>query len=68
RPVVQRFPSTATAAEVNKRNLAAKDLPLARYLDGLHCFDEICTELQMSEKEVLKKMKNAYGDIQLISR
>lgn len=59
---------TAPGAEVTKARLATKDLPLARYLDGLHCFDEICTELQMSEKEVLGKMKAAYGDVQIISR
>ncbi|KAF2100181.1 nitrogen permease regulator 2 [Rhizodiscina lignyota] len=44
------------------------DLPLAKYLDGQHCFDEICTELEMSEKEVLAKMKAAYGDVVLISK
>lgn len=67
RPEMIGTPSVA-AAEVNRRNLAAKDLPLARYLDGLHCFDKICTELQMSEKEVVKKMRDAYGDVYVISR
>ncbi|KAB8446242.1 hypothetical protein FH972_025224 [Carpinus fangiana] len=28
-------------------------LPLARYLDGLHCIDEMCTELEMGERAVL---------------
>lgn len=45
-----------------------RDLPLARYLDGLHCFDEICTELRLSEKQVLEKMRAAYGDVQTIHR
>ncbi|KAF2429410.1 nitrogen permease regulator 2 [Tothia fuscella] len=45
-----------------------RDLPLARYLDGMHCFDEICTELRLSEKKVMEKMKAAYGDVQVIHR
>jgi hypothetical protein len=45
-----------------------RDLPLARYLDGMHCFDEICTELRLSEKKVLEKMRAAYGDVQIIHR
>lgn len=47
---------------------ATRDLPLTRYLDGLHCFDEVCTELQMNEKVVLDRMRSAYGDLQIISR
>ena len=54
--------------EVTRARLVTKDLPLARYLDGLHCFDEICTEVQMSEREVAGKMRSAYGDVQIISR
>lgn len=27
------------------------------YLDGLHCFDEICTRLQMSDKDVMSALK-----------
>ena len=57
--------------DVDERELAAGalnpldigGLPLAQYLDGNHCFDEICTELHMSEKEVVAKMKAAYGDV-----
>lgn len=45
-----------------------RELPLARYLDGLHCFDEICTELGMSEKEVLAKMKKGFGDVLVVNR
>ncbi|KAJ9668369.1 Nitrogen permease regulator 2 [Coniosporium apollinis] len=47
---------------------ARENLPLARYLDGLHCFDEICTELAMPEKDVLGKMRRAYGNVQIIQR
>jgi hypothetical protein len=45
-----------------------KDLPLSRFLDGMHCFDEICTELQMGEKKVMGKVKATYGDVQIIHR
>jgi hypothetical protein len=41
---------------------SAADIPLSRFLDGLHCFDEICTELQLSEKRVAEKMKKIYGN------
>ncbi|KAI9705928.1 MAG: Nitrogen permease regulator 2, partial [Candelina mexicana] len=43
------------------------ELPLTKYLDGTHCFDEICTELQISEKELLSKLKR-YGDVQIVHR
>ena len=43
-------------------------LPLARYLDGMHCFDQICTELEMAERDVLAKIKEWGGDVQLIYR
>ena len=43
-------------------------LPLARYLDGTHCFDQICTELEMAERDVLAKIKCWDGDVQLIYR
>jgi hypothetical protein len=49
-------------------SIGRETLPLARYLDGMHCFDEICTELRLSEKKVLEKMKAAYGDVQIIHR
>ncbi|KAF2090974.1 nitrogen permease regulator 2 [Saccharata proteae CBS 121410] len=45
-----------------------RELPLARYLDGLHCFDEICTELGMGEREVLAKMRKGFGDVLVVNR
>ena len=52
----------------NGGSSGGRELPLARYLDGLHCFDEICTELQLSEKKLIEKIRNAYGDVQIIQR
>ena len=40
---------------------------LAKYLDGMHCFDEICTELELSEKELLARLKS-WGDVQIFYR
>lgn len=40
---------------------------LEKYLDGTHCFDEICTELMVSEKEVVAALKEM-GDVQIIHR
>ncbi|KAL8709678.1 MAG: hypothetical protein Q9220_005618 [cf. Caloplaca sp. 1 TL-2023] len=38
---------------------------LARFLDGTHCFDEICTELMISEQELVTRLR-AVGDVQII--
>ena len=43
-------------------------LPLANFLDGMHCFDEICTELHLNERKVLEKIKASYGEVQIIHR
>jgi len=53
------------AASVGKRG---DMLPLTRYVDGLHCLDEVCTELGMSEKKVLEKMKQAFADLCVVHR
>ncbi|KAF2713826.1 nitrogen permease regulator 2 [Pleomassaria siparia CBS 279.74] len=42
-------------------------LPLVKFLDGMHCFDEICTELGMGEQVVEKKVKGA-GEVQIVHR
>jgi hypothetical protein len=33
-------------------------LPLLRFLDGMHCFDEICTELHLPERVVESKVRS----------
>lgn len=45
-----------------------KKLPMAKFLDGNHHFDDICTELQISEKEAAERLAKGYGDIQIIDR
>lgn len=49
-------------------SVVERSLPLAKYLDGLHCFDEICTDLQLSEKSLMEKIKKSYPDVQIIHR
>ena len=52
--------------EKEKENVDG-DGVLGRYLDGTHCFDEICTDLMISEKELTARLK-AWGDVQIICR
>ncbi|KAL8672010.1 MAG: hypothetical protein Q9168_003515 [Polycauliona sp. 1 TL-2023] len=40
---------------------------LDKFLDGTHCFDEICTELMISERELLSRLKS-FGDVHIICR
>ena len=40
---------------------------LERYLDGNHCFDQICTELLINERELLSRLKEI-GDVQIVQR
>ena len=42
-------------------------LPLVRFLDGMHSFDEICTELGLGEQVVEKKVKGA-GEVVIVYR
>jgi hypothetical protein len=46
---------------------ATNVLPLYKYLDGAHCLDEICTDVQVSARDVMRKLAG-YGDVQTINR
>ncbi|KAF2839312.1 nitrogen permease regulator 2 [Patellaria atrata CBS 101060] len=57
---------------VHKYAIAMKEVPhdedgLGKYLDGMHSFDEICTDLGISSRELEAKLKE-YGDVQVIHR
>jgi hypothetical protein len=41
-------------------------LPMLKFLDGMHCFDEICTELGMSEKVVESRVKGMGDSMSVI--
>lgn len=40
---------------------------LGEFLGGAHCFDEICTEFMISERELINRLKT-WGDVQIIHR
>lgn len=44
-----------------------EDEELMKYLDGTHCFDEICTDLMISERELMGRLKGV-GDVRVICR
>ncbi|KAE8149651.1 nitrogen permease regulator 2-domain-containing protein [Aspergillus avenaceus] len=44
------------------------DKTLSKYLDGMHCFDHICTELEISEKEFTTRLKRYPGEVLIIHR
>ncbi|CBF89482.1 hypothetical protein AN0439.2 [Aspergillus nidulans FGSC A4] len=41
---------------------------LAKYLDGMHCFDQICTELEISERELTARLKRYQGEVLIVHR
>lgn len=44
------------------------DKVLAKYLDGTHCFDQICTELEVSERELTARLRRWPTEVQIIHR
>lgn len=72
-PASWMSPSSASGSGTNAANEAERGSPedlktcLEKYLDGTHCFDEICTELMISEKELVATLKEM-GDVQIIHR
>ncbi|KAL5052249.1 hypothetical protein BDW71DRAFT_7741 [Aspergillus fruticulosus] len=44
------------------------DKDLAKYLDGMHCFDQICTELEISERELTARLKRYQGEVLIVHR
>lgn len=59
--------NTDKADAASMEGFADKKAGLIKYLDGTHCFDEICTELMISERELMVRLKE-WGDIQIIHR
>jgi hypothetical protein len=44
------------------------DKTLSKYLDGMHCFDQICTELEISNRELTARLKRYPWEVQVIHR
>jgi hypothetical protein len=63
---VHKFPVAAGAKEVVRGGRDGKVLPLGKFLKGRCNLDEICTELQVSEKEVLSMLEGL--DVQIVHR
>ncbi|KAL8708181.1 MAG: hypothetical protein Q9225_007643 [Loekoesia sp. 1 TL-2023] len=56
-----------TAVEARNDETDRDLVAFEKFLDGTHCFDEICTELMISEQELVGRLK-ALGDVQTICR
>ena len=59
--------STAVSFQADDTDADPHMLELEKFLDGTHCFDEICTELMISEQELMSRLK-ASRDVQIICR
>lgn len=47
----------------------ALNAKIIEYLDGTHCFDEICTDLEISERELMDRLKSRdMGEVTIICR
>ncbi|KAJ5444383.1 Nitrogen permease regulator [Penicillium daleae] len=44
------------------------DRTLSKYLDGTHSFDQICTELEISERELTARLKRYPGEVLILHR
>jgi hypothetical protein len=64
-------PAALNSEEVTRlESISSEDrssLPLVKFLDGMHSFDEICMELGKSERVVEEKVR-ALGEVQVFSR
>ena len=58
---------TSSKSSTGINGARSADVELVKFLDGTHCFDEICTELMTSEKELLARLKDL-GDVQIIQK
>lgn len=56
------------AAEGLKALSLEQEKQLGRFLDGTHCFDEICTEMGISERELMARLKDWEGEVWVMHR
>ena len=54
-------PGSVLGGREKEREREREGLPLMRFLDGMSCFDEICTELEISERELENKIRGLGG-------
>lgn len=65
--IAPRATSSLSGIRSKKGRWGGGDTELERFLDGKHCFDEICTELLISERELLGRLKEV-GEVHIIQR
>ncbi|KAL9116114.1 MAG: hypothetical protein Q9227_000483 [Pyrenula ochraceoflavens] len=62
---VDQYSSSASSPSFSDSSSSSRDEitdeTLEPYLDGNHCFDQICTELEISEKEVVGRIRRWEG-------
>ena len=56
------------AAEGLKALSLEQEKQLGRLLDGTHCFDEICTEMGISERELMARLRDWEGEVWVMHR
>ena len=66
-PIRTHGPSGGESKNGEARPSSGEWGKLDRVLDGVHCFDEICTDLMCSEKDLVGKLKR-YGNVQIVHR
>jgi len=59
--------SRGSKVKAKGEEMGTGDAELKKFLDGTHCFDEICTELGISERELMSRLKS-WGDVHVIHR
>ncbi|QKX53418.1 uncharacterized protein TRUGW13939_00497 [Talaromyces rugulosus] len=60
--------STAATSYEEDEESEAIDKSLEKYLDGQHCFDEICTELEIGERDLSARLKKVPWPVHIINR
>ena len=58
----------AEAVDDDEDEDAIDDKTRSKYLDGMHCFDQICTELEISEQELTARLKRYPSEVVIIHR
>lgn len=61
-------PGTVVVVDDEDEEDYIDDKTLSKFLDGMHCFDQICTELEISEKELTARLKRYPGEVLIIHR
>ncbi|PYI05024.1 NPR2-domain-containing protein [Aspergillus sclerotiicarbonarius CBS 121057] len=61
-------PATIVTIEGEEEEDDIDDKTLSKYLDGMHCFDQICTELEISERELTIRLKRFPGEVLILHR